>query len=226
MKAAGLLLAVLLCAGMGAATSFGLAWAGQRYLRPTVLLEQQPMLIRFKDTMSATMQPVVVERMKVQGRIDTVVPFRQDLRVPLRGDYRVHVDFDHEVPVRMTIRHTVRVPIRTVADIEAATTFVYGGTKQYRNVGFRAKLPLQFEIDVPLEIEVDTMARVSGSAPMTATLNQDLRFWLDERLHTQLDLDNDFKRPLMGRMRVTLQPDPVPVRIMVTHAQLHWPASP
>ncbi|MFA5940663.1 MAG: hypothetical protein WC809_15005 [Sinimarinibacterium sp.] len=211
------------CLGLGVAA---LLTAAPAWLQPDLLMEQQPMRIRFKQDMSGLTDAVRLERLVARGRVSAVLPLRETLKIPLRGRYRLHADIDQRVPVRMVVRHTVTIPVTTVAEIEAATQLQYAGVKQYRNVRFRARLPLQFDLQVPLEVRIDTLARVSGSMPLTVEMNHDMRVALSTDLRTRLDLDHEFRGARLGGMRVRLHPDPDPVNIVVTRALMHWPAAP
>lgn len=220
------LLLALIAAATAALVGVGvavLAFSAPAQLQPDVLMEQQPMQIRFKEGMAATLDATRLQQLHVRGRIDAMLPVSERLTVPLRGRYRLHADFDHRVPLRMVVRHTVTVPVATTADIEATTQFEYAGAKQYRNVRFRVRLPLQFNMQLPLEVHVDTLARVTASVPVTAVMNQDLRLDFRGDLRTQLNLDHAFSGLRLGAMRASLSPQPGVVNIIVTRALLRWP---
>ncbi|TJY56236.1 hypothetical protein E4T66_19950 [Sinimarinibacterium sp. CAU 1509] len=209
--------------GMGVAV---LTFSVPTQLQPDVLMEQQPMQIRFKEGMAATLDAARLQRLQVRGQVETVLPVRDTLSVPLRGRYRLRAQFDQRVPVRLMVRHTVSLPVTTTAEIEAATQFQYAGAKQYRNVRFRARLPLRFNLQLPLEVHVDTLARVTASVPLTAVMNQDLRVDFRGDLRTRLDLDHVFHGVTLGAIRATLRPQSGIVNIIVTRALLRWPWRP
>lgn len=192
--------------------------------RPSLGLEfplhDQAMRIHFLDTMEGVVHSKNRIIMAPQGSVDAVIPLRQDVEVPLRGRLPVQVGFDRRVPLDLDIEHVAQLPVSTHADIQASTRAAFGGIKGFRGLAIRARVPLDFTLQLPIRIHYrgDALIRYRGPAMLTG--DHRMRAHLDERIRTQLVLDQRLAPVLTTSIALGMRPAAQATAIVVTDAQL------
>lgn len=172
--------------------------------------------------------PVIAEAqnditIQLDGYIDATVPFQQVLDLPVVGSYTADVKLDTEVPVRMTIRYQGVVPVDTFADIEGTTDFNYQDVKRFRNVKFKAKVPLKFLQPVTFVVPVDTTLRLQYEGPLQLALDQTLRAPVDTVLQTRLRAVREVITPILARFAMKVYVPQTPQAVVIDHADLRFP---
>lgn len=209
------------CATAGALAAYHQALAQAQTLDSTLHLHDQPMQIRFLDSMTATATAHGPLTFAPHGTVRAQIPFRQSVDVPFDDSLTVHVDIEQAVPLALDLDYIARVPVSTYADIETMTRTDFAGIKAYRGLKVRARVPLDFGLDVPIRIRYrgDVLIRLSG--PATMGLRHTLRVPVDEVLDARIALDQRISQTLSAPVELRMHPGPEITAILVTEATLH-----
>lgn len=152
---------------------------------------------------------------KLKGRIDAEVPFKQDLKLPLHGTYLADIALDTQVPLKFMIHYQGVVPINTFTDIQGTTELVTGRHWFLPKFKLRTKIPLNFNLPISLTVPVDTHIRFVYAGPLTLQLNQTVTSPIDTILRTYLMVDREVKTPVLASFGLRLYPPQAPTPVLV-----------
>ncbi len=225
MKVLALLLVLIGAGAVGALGAHHLMLLRAQRLDTTVRLENQPMQIRFLDTISAEALALGPLTLAPSGTVRAQIPFRQTLAVPIRDALAVQVDFEQAVPMSLNLDHTARIPVSTYADIEATTRADFAGIKSYRGLKVRARVPLEFELEVPIRIRYRGAAQIKLSGPALVRLDDALRVPVSEVLDARIGVSQRVSPSLATSLQLRMHPARDATAILVTDAELQCRAS-
>lgn len=167
-------------------------------------IEDQPLTVRLPTErlpVQAEVENVVT--IDLDGIIETVVPFGEDLRIPFKGEYDFDIEIDTMVPVEFEVSYKGTVPVDTMADISAITSIDFGNVKKLRNLEFETAIPMKFDLPVDLNVPVKDFIRFRYKGPIKVYADEELNVRLDTEFPVALRVTQTVTTPI----RSTIQMD-------------------
>lgn len=183
-------------------------------------IKDQPGDVLFPPEMTVDAAATNKIKIKLNGYIDADVPLKQTLNLPLEGAYDADVVIDTWIPVRFTVNYRGVIPVDSMATIEGRTDMNYQSVKRFRNLKFKAQVPLKFEQPVVFSVPVDTKIRFTYRGPLRMALKQTVLAPVDTVLKTRLLAVRDIETPILARFGLRMRPPTTPVPVIIQNADL------
>lgn len=147
----------------------------------------------------------------MDGEITAQVPFKQRLNLPLKGRYEADVEINAPVPVKFDVVYDGTIPVDTIADITARANFNFQDVKTYRELEFKAKLPMKMALPVQLTAPVDTVIDFKYKGPLIMGLDQTIQADVDTVLNTRMRVNQTMSTPVTADIPLTIYAPHEPV---------------
>lgn len=188
-------------------------------------LHDQPTMVQFPPTTFTTAVARNKVRIKLDGYIDAIVPFKQELSLPLVGHYDSEAKFVADIPVAFTINYRGAIPVNSMATIHGVTDFTYQKVKRLRNVAFTAEIPLKFEQPVTLTVPVKATLHIAFQGPLGVDFNQTIVAPVDTVLKTRLLAVREIETPILARFGLNVHWPDHPIPVIIADAPLRMKVS-
>lgn len=146
--------------------------------------------------------------------VHTRVPVDTTLSVPVTEPLNLLVTFDAMVPIKttVTLNETITIDQKVAIDTILQASLV-GDTF---DLALSGKFPVKAEVPVKLLIPINQIVRLQFTAPIKATLKQNLKVPLDAVIEADVPLRTRMSVPINNTVQAIahLPPTPLPVEIL------------
>ena len=169
-------------------------WVFQ-YFKIYIPLENQHVKIDLQEPLQAEVQIHDSLDVDVSGRVNTIIPIRENLTIPVNQTLTPRVFFDNQVPIKTEIPVDEIIHVRQNMPVDTRVEIKILGKNV--NLPLKGNIPIQLDIPLKLNVPLEQKIHLKFDAPIKTQLKESLRVPLEANL--------DLNIPIQGRLDVPIK---------------------
>lgn len=175
-------------------------------------LEDQSVSIDLQEPLQAKVQIHDALDVDVTGRVNALIPIKENLNVPLTQTLTPRVYFDSQVPIKTTI--PVRETLIVNQDMPVDTKVKVKVLGKDITLPLKGVIPIKLNVPIHMDVPLEQNIHLKFNAPVKAVLKENLHIPLDTTLKTNIPIQGHLNVPIKTALNATVDvQNTLPVKI-------------